>query len=546
MDKIRSTEEAISLINDGDTVAVGGMGGNGVPEELLLSLEQRFLTTGHPQGLTIYAPGAPGDGRGRGLDHLAHKGLVRKVISTYIGPLAPKLAQMMAKEEIEGYIFPLGPLVQLYRELAAGRPGLITHVGLGTFVDPRIEGPAQNSISQDSLIEVIELQGKEWLFYKEIPLDAALLRGTTADEQGNVSMEKEIGFFDMLQAAQAVKRYRGKVIVQVERVTKAKALNPKEVKIPGVLVDAIVLAKPENHMQTLKVQYNPGYSGEIRVPDSIVKSLMGDRGRMGHVSRSQRPEFTLSRLDTRRIIGKRAALEIFPGAVVNLGVGAPELVSEVIMHEGVSEQIHFTVEHGPIGGVPAYGLNFGAALNPDAIMEVPTLLDFYNGGGLDIACLGVLEIDRWGNVNASKFSESRTAGGFIDISQNARKLIFCTTFTQGAEIIVEGGRVKVVNDGRPKFVSQVGQITFNGREAAAKRQPVLYVTERAVFNLSQEGLILTEVAPGIDIERDILAKMGFSPLISDKLKEMTPSIFSGTLEVGLKERFNERRQSHDY
>ena len=538
MHKIMEVEKALSVIKDGDTVAVGGMGGNGVPEELLLAVEKRFLDTGHPANLILYAPGAPGDARGKGLDHFAHKGFIKKIISTYIGPLAPRLAQMMAREEIESYIFPLGALVQLYRELGAGRPGLITHVGLGTFVDPRIEGPGQNSISKDNLIEVIQLQGKDWLFYKEIPIQVALLRGTTADEQGNVSMEKEIGFFDMLQAAQAVRRYRGKVIVQVERVTTAKTLKPKEVKIPGVMVDAVVIARPENHMQTLKVQYNPAYSGEIRIPTATLASHVSDYGRMGHVSRAQKAEFTLSRIDTRRIIGKRASLEMFPEAVVNLGVGAPELVSDVVMREGISNRIHFTIEHGPIGGIPAYGLNFGAALNPDVIMEVPALLDFYNGGGIDIACLGLIEADQWGNVNASKFGESRTAGGFIDISQNAKKVIFCTTFTQGAEINIEAGKVRVLKDGSPKFVSAARQITFNGKNASDKGQPVLFVTERAVFKLGSEGLVLVEIAPGISLEQDVLQKMGFRPIISPDLKEMPAVIFSDSPVVGLKEAFD--------
>lgn len=532
-----TAEKAVELIKDGDTVAISGVGGNGVTEEIFIALEEAFLETGHPCNLTLYTPGGPGDGRGKGLDHLAHPGFVKKAISTYIGPLAPKLAEMIGREEVEGYILPLGAMTQLYREIAAGRPGLVTHVGLHTFVDPRVEGPAQNAVSRDVLVEVVEVSGQEWLLYKSLPIHVAVIRGTTADEQGNISMEKEIGLFDMFQAAQAARRWRGKVIAQVERVTTAKSLRPKDVRVPGILVDAVVVARPENHMQTLKVQYNPAYSGEIRIPNQMLGSLVKDTGRMGHISRSQKREFTIGRFDTRRVIARRAALELVPDGVINVGVGAPELVSDVVMREELGERIHFTVEHGPIGGLPAYGLNFGAALNPDMLVEIPSLLDFYDGGGIDVAYLGLIEADQHGNVNASRSGESRTAGGFIDISQNARKLIFCCNFTRGSEIAFEGGKVRVLHEGGKKFVSRVRQITFNGPYAAQRDQPVWFVTERAVFRLTREGLVLVEVAPGIDLERDILGQMEFKPIISKELREMSSDIFGESSLHGLREAF---------
>ncbi|MDP6560136.1 MAG: CoA-transferase, partial [Candidatus Binatia bacterium] len=447
------------------------------------------------------------------------------------------LAEMIGREEVEGYILPLGAMTQLYREIASGRPGLVTHVGLHTFVDPRVEGPAQNSISKDELVEVVEIGGEEWLLYKSLPIHVTVIRGTTADEQGNISMEKEIGLFDMFQAAQAAKRWGGKVIAQVERVAAAKGLRPKDVRVPGVLVDAVVVARPENHMQTLKVQYNPAYSGEIRIPDQLLGSLVKDVGRMGHVSRSQKRQFTAARFDTRRIIAQRAALELVPDGLINVGVGAPEIVSDVVLREGLGERIHFTVEHGPIGGLPAYGLNFGAALNPDMLVEIPSLMDFYDGGGIDVAYLGLLEVDRFGNINASRSGESRTAGGFIDISQNAKKVVFCCNFTRGSEIAFEEGKVKVLREGEKKFVSQVRQITFNGPYAAQRDQLVLFVTERAVFRLTRKGLVLEEVAPGIDLERDIFGRMDFAPVVSEELREMSPEVFNDSSMSSLREAF---------
>lgn len=537
MSKIVSAEKAVELIRDGDTVAIGGIGGNGVTEEIFLALEKRFLETGRPRDLMLFTPGGPGDGRGKGLDHMAHPGFLKGVISTYVGPLAPKLAGMIEREELEGYILPLGPLTQLYREIASGRPGLVTHVGLHTFVDPRVEGPPQNAISQRELVEVVQLGGREWLFYKAFPIHVAIIRGTTSDEQGNISMEKEIGLFDMFQAAQAARCSGGRVIAQVERVTTAKSLRPKDVRIPGVLVDAVVVSRPENHMQTLKVQYNPAYSGEIRVPSQMLSSLVVDYGRMGHISRSQKREFTQSRADTRRVIARRAVLELSPDGVANVGVGAPELVADIVMNEEVGDRISFTVEHGPIGGIPAYGLNFGAALNPDMLVEMPSLLDFYDGGGIDVAFLGLIEADGLGNVNASRSGESRTAGGFIDISQNAKKLIFCCNFTRGSEVEVSGGKAQVIREGGSKFVSQVRQITFNGPFAAQREQFVLFVTERAVFRLTREGLMLIEIAPGIDLRRDILDHMEFAPIIAPELKEMPREIFDLSGRMGLREAF---------
>jgi propionate CoA-transferase len=527
VEKVLSAEEAVKLVKDGDTVALGGIGGNGVPEELFLALEERFLNTCHPCALSLYVPGGPGDARGRGLERFAHEGLVKRILTSYVGPLAPNLAKMISDEKIEGYIFPLGVMTQLYGEIAAGRPGLITHIGLHTFIDPRYEGAALNRISKEKFVEVIELDGNEWLFYKGMTINSALIRGTTADERGNITMEKEIGLFDMKYAAMACERFGGKVIAQVERIASKKTLNPQNIFVPEVLVDAIVVAKPENHMQTYKVSYNPAYSGEIRLPFQAIVDLTVARDAFYHTDSQQ--EIKKEETDIRRVIARRAAMEIKRRDVVALGAGIPEFVADVMIRSRLAEEVRFTVEHGAIGGFPAYGLNFGAALNPDSLMDMPSLHGFYDGGGIDIGFLGMIEIDKRGNVNASMLRRRGfTVGGFINISQGAKRVVFCSYFTQGSEIRVKGGKIEIAREGGIKFVNRVRQITFNGEYAMSKGKEVLVVTDRGVFKLEKEGLFLIEVSPGIDVKRDILANMEFEPGISHHLNNMPGDVFLTT------------------
>ena len=503
--KLLPAIEAVSVIQDGDTVSVSGFVGVGTPDELLIGLERRFLETGHPRDLTLVFAAAPGDGRDKGLNRLAHKGLVRRGIGGHWS-LVPKLAKMAVDNEIEAYNLPLGCVSQLYREIAAGKPGMLSKVGLRTFVDPRQSGGRINARARESLVELQTFAGEEWLFYKAFPIHVALLRATTCDTRGNATMEREALILDATACAMAAHNSDGIVIVQAERQAIYGSLLPKRVMIPGALVDCVVLAQPENHMQTYATPYNHAYSGELRHPLDRLAPL---------------------ELSERKIIARRAALELPIHGVVNLGIGVPECVATVAAEEGLLDSVTLTTEPGVIGGMPQSGLNFGAALNPDAIISQSAQFDFYDGGGLDMACLGMAETDRFGNVNVSKFGPRFAgAGGFINISQNAARLVLAGTFTAGGlQVSVEDGQLRILREGTvQKFVHQVEHITFSGELAVETGQPVLYVTERCVFRRGPDRLELIEVAPGIDIERDILPHMGFRPAIGN-VKAMDARLF---------------------
>ncbi len=494
--KVTSAADAVSLVQDGDTVCTSGFVGVGTPDELLLALEKRFVETAAPRGLTLLHAAGQGDGRDRGLNTLAHEGLLKRIVGGHFG-LAPKIVRMINDEQIEAYNLPLGVIAHLYRDIAAGKPGTLSKVGIGTFVDPRLEGGKLNRRTTEDLVRVMEIDGREWLFYRAMPIHVAFLRGTSADPEGNVSAEHESLDLDNRAMAMAVKNSGGVVIVQVERIVKSRSLNPRRVMIPGALVDCVVVAQPQNHPQTYGTAFNAAFCGEISVP------LEGQAA---------------APLDARKIIARRCAMELRAGAIVNLGIGMPEGVASVAAEERINEYITLTTEAGVIGGVPSAGLDFGAAVNVDAVIEQNQQFDFYDGGGLDIAFLGLAEADRAGNVNVSRFG-SRIAGtgGFINISQNARQVVYAGTFAAGdLQVRTGDGRLQIVQDGPTcKFREQVSQITFSGRVAAEAGQPVLYVTERCVFRLTPEGLELAEVAPGIDIERDIVARMPFRPIIRD-------------------------------
>jgi propionate CoA-transferase len=503
--KIVSADEAVAVLQDGDTVAIQGFVGIGVPDELILALERRFLKMDHPRGLTLLLSAAPGDGKELGVNRLAYDGLFKRVIGSHYS-LIPRLAEMAVAGKFEAYNLPLGTICHLFRDIAARRPGNFSKVGLRTFIDPRIQGGKINDITTEDLVELHHIGGEEWLFYKSFPISVAMLRGTTADPDGNITMEREALTLDVLPLAMAARNSRGLVIAQVERIAASESLNPREVQVPGVLVDCVVVAEPEQHRQTYAVSYNHAYSGRQRVPLDRIEAL---------------------KLDERKVIGRRCAFELPVGGVINLGIGMPEALSAVAAEERVLKLVTLTAEPGVIGGMPQGGLNFGAALNPAAVIQQNQQFDFYDGGGLDMACLGMAQADRHGNVNVSRFGKRLAgSGGFINISQNAKKVLFAGTFTTGGlRVAIEHGKLQILREGEArKFLDQVDQVTFSGDLAAEIGQPAYYVTERCVFRRAEDGMELIEVAPGIDIEQHILAQMDFKPIVRNP-KLMDARIF---------------------
>lgn len=514
MGKLVSVEEAISLIKNGDSIATGGFVGNMHPEFITKFIEESFTSTGQPNNLSLIFAAGQGNGKDKGLNHLGHEGLISKVIGGHWG-LIPKVQKLALENKIVAYNLPQGSISQLYRAVAGKKPGIITKVGLKTFVDPRLEGGKINDITTEDIVEVMNIGGEEYLFYKSFHVDVAIIRGTYADEDGNCVFTKECSSLEMLSMAQAAKNCGGKVILQVEKVVQRGSLDYSQVKIPGIYVDAIVESPIEHHMQTFAEQYNPSYSQEVKVPMDQIKPM---------------------NFDIRKIIARRAAMELVPNAITNLGIGMPEGVSIVANEEGVKGVV-LTTEAGTIGGVPAGGHSFGAASNADAIIDQPYQFDFYDGGGLDIAFLGLAQCDKNGNVNVSKFGPKIAGcGGFINISQTAKKVVYCGTFTAGkSKIAIANGKLNIEEDSSViKFIDNVEQVTFSGDYAYKVRQPVKYITERAVFELSDKGLTLTEIAPGVDLDKDILDKMQFKPHVSEDLKVMDKRIFTDEA-MGLKQ-----------
>jgi propionate CoA-transferase len=510
MSKIMSVEQAISLIKNEDTVAVGGFIGAGHPEGITKKLKEIYLEQGKPNNLTLVYAAGQGDGKEKGLNHLGLEGLLSKVIGGHWG-LAPKVQKLAIENKIKAYNFPQGVISSLYRDIAAGKPGTITHVGLKTFVDPRVEGGKLNSCTTEDIVKVIEIDDKEYLYYKAFPINVSIIRATYADEEGNASLQKEAATLDGLAMAQAAKNSGGKVIIQVEKIVSKGTLDPRLVKIPGILVDAVVVATAEDHMQTFDEAYNPAFCGEIKMPVNAIKCLP---------------------MDERKIIARRCAMELVPNAITNLGIGMPEGISMVANEENIGDTMRLTIESGPIGGIPAGGLSFGAAINPDSIIDQASQFDFYDGGGLDVAFLGLAQCDEEGNINVSKFGPKIAGcGGFINITQNAKKVIFCGTFTAGGlKINISDGKLFIENEGMSKkFIRNVEQITFSGDYARDVNQQVLYITERAVFRLTNAGVELVEIAPGVELKKDTLDQMDFEPLMPAELKIMDKRIFEEKL-----------------
>lgn len=510
MNKVVSAREAVKLIKDGDTVAFGGFVGAAHAEEVTAAIQASFLESAQPRDLTVVYAAGQGDGKERGLNHLGEEGLVKRIVGGHWG-LVPRLQKLALENKLSAYNLPQGVISHLFRDIAAGKLGVLTHVGLKTFADPRLEGGKINDVSKKDidLVRVVNIDGEERLLYKAFPVNVGIIRATYADTQGNCTMEHEGALAESLAIAQAAKNSGGKVIVQVKQVVEYGSLDSRKVKIPGIYVDAIVVASEENHRQTFGTYYNPAYSGEIRVPVDSLAPLP---------------------LSERKIIARRAAMELIPDAVVNLGIGMPEGVASIAAEEGLKGMV-LTTESGTIGGIPAGGGDFGVTTNPDCVLEQPAQFDFYDGGGLDVAFLGLAQMDVHGNINVSKFGPKIAGcGGFINITQNARKVIYCGTFTAGGlKVSVAEGKLKIDQEGKSKkLINEVEQVTFSGAYAQEKGQPVLYITERAVFKLTPEGVELTEIAPGVDLQKDILDQMDFKPIMKD-VKTMDGRIFRDAL-----------------
>jgi len=510
--KVSSAAEVAQSIKDNSVVLTTGFSLIGVAEEIYQKIEENFLANGSPKDLTFVHSAGQSDTI-RGMEHLAHPGLLKRIIGSHWG-LSPRLEALITNNEIEAFCLPMGQMISMYKAAASGKPGILSQIGLGTFVDPRIEGGKMNRKainSQENLVQYFKMGDEDYLFYPSIAFDLYIGRGTTADEAGNITMEDEAGKLEVISAVQAVRASGGRVIFQVKRVVERNTLNPKEVIIPGIFVDEIVVSENpyENHRMTSSAFYHPGYVGRLKEP--LIRSS------------------EMLRLQTKKLIGRRAVMELTEGDIVNLGVGIPgDSVGAIIEEEDMAKQISLSVELGTIGGITVGGGDFGITKNAEAIIENSQKFDYYTGCGVDVTFMGAAEIDRDGNVNVSKFGpRSPGCGGFIDITQAAKKLVFCFTFTSGGlQIDVEKGEVRISKEGRhKKFVDHVEQITFNGKYAANRNQQVLFVTERAVFTLSEKGLVLTEVAPGIDLEKDILSQMEFIPTISPDLRIMDPSLY---------------------
>jgi propionate CoA-transferase len=504
--RLVTADEAASLVADGDTILIGGSGaGHSVPDTIIGAIGKRFLAEGAPRNLTTVHPVGLGDRANRGIGHLAHKGLLKRVVCGTLVD-SPPVERMAAADEVEAYTLPQGCLSQLTREMAAGRPGLVTHVGLHTFVDPRLGGGKQSKCATEDLVELTRIGGKDYLFFKPFHIDIALVRGTTADEDGNITMEHEAVFGEMISMAQAARRAGGIVIAQVKRTARRGTLPAKQVKIPGMLVDLIVVDPAQT--QTFFTVHDPAYAGELKVPLTNITPLP---------------------FSVRKIVARRAALELFSGAICNLGSGISTGIASLAAEEQAIDDVVLTNEQGLIGGAPATGNEPGAGRNYQAMVDQPYQFDFYDGGGLDLAFLSFAEVDEACNVNVSRFGDKIVGpGGFINISQNAKTMIFSGTFTAGGlDISWPNGTTKIAREGNEKkFVSTVEQVTYSGALAAQNGQRALYVTERAVFTRNDAGkLELIEVAPGIELERDIFAHMKFRPAVSPSLREMDARIF---------------------
>ncbi len=504
--KFVSFDEAASFIEDGDCVYIGGSGGgHAVPEAMIDAIQRRHATTGAPRGLMVVGTVAIGDWETTGFNKFAAPGLLRRIVAAGLNNCTA-VGKLALADEIEAYTPPQGALAQLTREMAAGRPGLVTKVGLHTFVDPRHGGARQSPRSPNDLVKLVDIEGEEYLFYKSFPINVSVIRATTADERGNLTMEDEAFIGENFSLAAAARRQGGIVIAQVQRVAAGGSLDPRQVKVPGVLVDYVVV--DPDQLQTYQTRFNPAYAGKMRVPDTAFQAIP---------------------FDIRKVIARRGAMELVPRALVNIGFGVSNGITSVAAEEGFYREVTLTAEQGIIGGMPAVGKDAGAGLNFDMLAPQPDQFDFYDGGGLDLAFLSFAEVDRFGNVNVSRFGSSIIGpGGFINISQGAKKVVFSGTLTTGGVDVKPDGQggLALAREGKvKKFVPDVEQITFNGAFARERGQQVVFVTERAVFELTEQGITLTEIAAGIDLDRDVRQQIGFEIAVSPQLTTMDARIF---------------------
>jgi propionate CoA-transferase len=512
--QIISAAHAATLIPNDSLVVISSSSGLNCPDAILKAIGERFAQTGAPRNLTTLHPIASGDMYGiAGIDHLAQKGLLKRAIagSYPSGPSSlpsPKIWQMINANEIEAYNFPSGTLFHVLREGAAKRPGVLTKVGLDTFIDPRRNGGRMNDITPPDLVRVVEFDGDEWLYFKSLYPNIAIIRGTTADEDGNISMEHEGAYLGAYDCALAARNNRGTIIAQVKRITTAGSLHPQMVRVPGILVDYLVVVPDQ--WQATQTPYDPAISGETRRP-------------LG--------EFQPLSFDTDKIIARRAAMTLRKNEAVNLGFGISALVPEILLEEQLHGAVTWVIEQGAVGGLPLTGFPFGCAVNAQAIVPSPDQFTYFHGGGFDRALLSFMQVDRDGNVNVSRLAArphvTAGAGGFIDITAHARRLVFSGYFTAGGlELAIDGGKLRIVKEGKArKFTRQVEHVTFSGRRARANAQDVLFVTERCVIRLERDGLTVIEVAPGIDAQRDVLAQADCELRVSPNLKTMDARLF---------------------
>lgn len=509
--KFISGTQAAEIINSNSTVLTVGMTLVSAAETVLTALEKRFLETNEPNNLTLIHSAGQSD-RNRGIQHFAHEGMVTRIIGSHWG-LQPKWMQMIYENKVEAYCLPQGQMALMYREVGAGLPGRFSKVGLGTFIDPRVEGGKMNERTKEleDITEIIKINGEEYIFYKGIPVDYVIIRGTTVDEMGNITTDEEAMKLEVFAAVMVAKRYGGKVIAQVKNVAKNGSLHPKHVVVPGVFVDYVVVCDDpvHDHRQTSSWYFDPAYCGDLREPESSTEPIP---------------------LTERKAIGRRALMCAQKGCVINLGTGIPnDVIGAIIAEENASDDIIITVESGIYGGVQAGGIDFGIGKNLFAMIEHDNQMVYYNGAGVDVTFMGAGQMDKFGNINATKLGTLPTgAGGFVDITQNAKHVVFCSTFTaKGLKTEFKDKKLRVVQEGAvKKLVNEVSQISYNGQLAIKKGQKMHYVTERAVFELRECGPVLIEIAQGIDLEKDILANMEFVPHIASDLKIMDPDIYS--------------------